>query len=67
MTHAWWFGLPAESRVQYDIDLWLPRDHAVRAQRLLIARGYEPMPGTEELPTDHLPALVRKTGWQWRR
>ena len=24
------------------------------------------MPGTEELPTDHLPALVLKTGWQWR-
>src|SRR5258708_37933826 len=24
------------------------------------------MPGTEALPTDHLPALVRKTGWQWR-
>jgi hypothetical protein len=66
MTHAPLFGLPAAGRVQYDIDLWLPRDHAVRAQRLLVARGYEPMPGTEELPTDHLPALVRKTGWQWR-
>jgi hypothetical protein len=65
-THAALFGLPAESRVQYDIDLWLPHDHALRAQRLLIARGYEPMPGTEALPTDHLPALVRKTGWQWR-
>ena len=66
MTHGGAFGLPAESRVQYDIDLWLPRDHAVRAQSLLIARGYEAMPGTEELPTDHLPALALKTGWQWR-
>jgi hypothetical protein len=52
--------------VQYDIDLWLRGDHALRAQRLLLAQGYESMPGTEELPTDHLPALVRKTGWQWR-
>jgi Uncharacterised nucleotidyltransferase len=66
MTHAPLFGLPAASRVQYDIDLWLPPDHALRAQRLLMASGYESMPGTEELPTDHLPALVRKTGWQWR-
>jgi hypothetical protein len=65
-THPALFGLPAESRVQYDIDLWLPHDHALRAQRLLGSRGYEPMPGTEALPTDHLPALVRKTGWQWR-
>ena len=28
MTHGGAFGLPAESRIQYDIDLWLPRDHA---------------------------------------
>jgi hypothetical protein len=65
-THAALFDLRAESRVQYDIDLWLPHDHALRAQRLLAEHGYEPMPGTEDLPTDHLPALVRKTGWQWR-
>ena len=66
MTHAPLFGLPATNRVQYDIDLWLPAEHALRAQRLLMARGYESMPGTEGLRTDHLPPLVRKTGWQWR-
>lgn len=66
VTHAETFGLPADSRVQYDIDLWLPREDATRAQELLIGRGYSSMAGTEDLPTDHLPALVRKTGWQWR-
>jgi hypothetical protein len=66
LTHAALFGLPAASRVQYDIDIWLPKEDALRAQRLLMPQGYEPMPGTEELPTDHLPALAPKTGWQWR-
>lgn len=66
ITHAGLFGVSAQSRVQYDIDLWLPHDHALAARRLLMGRGYEPLPGTEDLPTDHLPALARKTGWQWR-
>jgi len=66
VTHAETFGLPPDNRVQYDIDLWLPREDAGRAQQLLVSRGYASMPGTEDLPTDHLPALVRQTGWQWR-
>jgi MFS family permease len=66
VSHGGLFGPRADGRVQYDIDLWLPRDHVAAAQSLLIGRGYEALPGTEDLPTDHLPALARKTGWQWR-
>jgi hypothetical protein len=66
ITHAGLFGSGAVSRVQYDLDLWLPPVHAVSAQSLLMARGYESLAGAKDLPTDHLPALVRKTGWQWR-
>ncbi len=66
ITHGGVFGSSSFSRVQYDLDLWLPRDHAFAARQFLLERGYEALPGTEKLPTDHLPALARKTGWQWR-
>lgn len=52
-------------RLQYDLDLFFPR--AAEEARSTISRlGYETIGGTEQFPTDHLPALVRKTGWQWR-
>ena len=66
VTHAALFGLPAESRVQYDIDLFLPLEAVHTAQETLIAREYQPLPDMEDYPTDHLPALILKTGWQWR-
>ncbi len=53
-------------RAQYDLDLYCPPQDAQRAWNLLIARGYEPIEKPGDHPTDHLPALVRKTGWEWR-
>jgi MFS family permease len=53
-------------RMQYDLDLFLPSAEARRAFDLLREKGYEPLAGAEGLPTDHLPTLIRKTGWQWR-
>jgi MFS family permease len=32
----------------------------------VVSVGYEPLHGTEQLSTDHLPPLLRKTGWEWR-
>jgi len=52
-------------RVQYDFDLYTP-DSAASARDALLTLGYEPLEGAEEFPTDHLPTLIRKTGWQWR-
>jgi MFS family permease len=55
-----------KSRVQYDIDLYLPREAARRAQETFIAAGWNPAKGMEAFPTDHLPALVRQYDWEWR-
>jgi hypothetical protein len=56
-------GGPA-TRLQYDLDLYAP--HAAAAARDAVTRlGYTPVPGMERAPTDHLPALVRQTGWRW--
>jgi MFS family permease len=65
ITHNGLFGGPSERRAQYDIDLYAPRETVETARDALIAQGYEPLPGMDDFPTDHLPALIRKTGWQW--
>lgn len=66
LTHPALFGGSVANRVQYDVDLWLPRQNAFAARDLLATRGYLPIEGMEAFPTDHLPALIRKTGWQFR-
>jgi MFS family permease len=53
-------------RPQYDLDLFCPPEDARRAWNLLVERGYEPIEKPGAHPTDHLPSLVRKTGWEWR-
>src|ERR1700722_6001836 len=52
-------------RVQYDLDLLCAAGEVRRAWELLLEKGYDPLPGPA-LPTDHLPTLIRKTGWRWR-
>src|ERR1700730_16619498 len=59
-------AIPPETRVQYDIDLYAPRESVLAARDRLLANGYESFPELEAFPTDHLPALIRKTGWEWR-
>ena len=53
-------------RPQYDLDLFCPPEDARRAWNLIARHGYEPIEKPGAHPTDHLPALVRKTGWEWR-
>ncbi|MGH9665916.1 MAG: nucleotidyltransferase family protein, partial [Bryobacteraceae bacterium] len=53
-------------RVQYDLDLLLPREHVAAAREAAMQLGYEPLGGLDHLPVDHLPPLIRKTGWEWR-
>ena len=60
------FWPQAESRVQYDVDLYVPRVQILPARDLLLRQGFESISGMDNSPTDHLPALIRKTGWQWR-
>jgi MFS family permease len=52
-------------RVQYDIDLYLPRETVTQAQEVLVASGWTPIRGMESFPTDHLPALIRRTDWEF--
>jgi MFS family permease len=53
-------------RPQYDLDLLCPPDQVHGARKVLASIGYEPISGFETLPIDHLTAMIRKTGWQWR-
>ncbi|HTB14873.1 MAG TPA: nucleotidyltransferase family protein [Bryobacteraceae bacterium] len=52
-------------RPQYDIDLLLPQEQLLRARDVVKGLGYEPL-RAEDGREDHLPAMIRKTGWQWR-
>jgi len=66
ITHGALFGIRPELRTQYDIDLFAPAEHIYAARDALIAAGYESVEALEGFPTDHLPVLIRKTGWEWR-
>jgi MFS family permease len=66
LTQCPLFGSQPEDRPQYDVDLFIPRETIGPARDLLLASGYHSLEGVEHLPTDHLPALVRKTGWEFR-
>lgn len=66
VTH-WQDYVPAPvARCQYDIDLFCPPESLLVARDLLVELGYEPLAEMDGFPTDHLPVMVRKTGWQWR-
>jgi MFS family permease len=53
-------------RMQSDIDIYCPSDSLIPARNRLLTLGYEPIRGLEQLPKDHLPAMSRKTDWEWR-
>ena len=65
-THFPHFVADPRLRAQFDLDLFCPGGDARRAWDLMIAQGYEPIEKPGEHPIDHLPTLVRKTGWEWR-
>jgi predicted MFS family arabinose efflux permease len=56
----------AAARVQYDLDLYFASEDLIAARDAILTLGYEPLTGMEKFPIDHLPAMIRKTGWQWR-
>ncbi len=66
ITQCALFGGRPEMRVQYDVDLFAPREHLYRARDALLGCGYEPVKALEAFPTDHFPVMIRKTGWEWR-
>ena len=52
-------------RPQYDIDLLLPRTQLIVARDVAASLGYEPLRRPSGR-VDHLPTMIRKTGWEWR-
>lgn len=66
ITQCALFGGRPELRPQYDIDLFAPQEHIYGARDALHDCGYEPIKAMEAFPTDHLPVMVRRTGWEWR-
>jgi len=60
------FTAEPRQRPQYDIDLYIPDDSIASACAAMRAIGYEPAGVTEDPGADHLPVMIRKTGWIWR-
>lgn len=60
------FSHDIPDRPQGDVDLLCAPEMAAAAQEVIIALGYEPITKTDEFPVDHLPLLIRRTGWRWR-
>ena len=60
------FVASPELRAQYDIDLLLKREDVLAGRDAIGVIGYEPLQGFDRFPLDHLPAMIRKTGWEWR-
>ena len=65
-SHCPMFAADPRWRTQYDIDLLLPGDQAKPAWRAAHGIGYQPIQDDDLRPTDHLPTLIRKTGWEWK-
>ena len=63
--HAPHFIPDPRLRVQYDLDLLCTEAQVRQARDAIRELGYEPVHSHERFPTDHLPPLVRKTGWEW--
>src|SRR5580658_3676253 len=65
-THIPEFIDDVKLRVQYDLDLYVPELQRDAASNALRELGYEPIESMEGLAMDHLPTMIRKTGWRWR-
>jgi hypothetical protein len=52
-------------RPQYDIDLYVPDESMSGAIAALRGLGYQTAGVTEDPGADHLPVMIRKTGWRW--
>jgi Uncharacterised nucleotidyltransferase len=61
-----WYVDDLRHRSQSDIDIYCPPESLEGAREALAELGYEPVHGESPRPMDHLPVMIRKTGWTWR-
>jgi hypothetical protein len=61
------FAADPRHRSQFDIDLLLRQQDLDIAAQAVKRLGFEPaVPSGRQPIVDHLPTLIRKTGWTWR-
>jgi hypothetical protein len=65
LSHERFWPENSRCRPQYDIDLYCPRESVSAAREAAASLGYEPV-RAEEPDADHLPVMIRQTGWRWR-
>jgi hypothetical protein len=53
-------------RPQYDIDIYIPGASMFAAAKTLRALGYGFVSDSLDPGADHLPVMIRRTGWTWR-
>jgi MFS family permease len=65
-SHASAFVASPSLRRQGDMDLLFRRDQVSAALDIARQLGYQAVPDGDRHPVDHLPTMIRKTGWEWR-
>ena len=65
-SHGCGYAARALDRPQGDLDLFCPQEQVLAARDALIRLGYFPIQGTDAVPTDHLPPMIRQSTWTWR-
>jgi hypothetical protein len=55
-----------EHRVQYDFDFLVPSKELHTSYLSLQGMGYSPTHSKRKQRADHLPPLIKKTGWEWK-
>ena len=65
-SHCPHFVRDPRHRTQGDLDLLFAPEAVTRARDAAMRLGYEPIEGLGDLPIDHLPRMIRKTGWRWQ-
>lgn len=64
-SHTPLFNSDQRHRYQADVDLLLPESQLIAARDMALQLGYEPIVPFDRHPLNHLPTLIRKTGYQW--
>lgn len=65
-SHAPAFVASPCLRRQGDMDLLFRREQVLAALDIAHQLGYQAVPDGDRHPVDHLPTMIRKTGWEWR-
>ncbi|MDP9171879.1 MAG: nucleotidyltransferase family protein, partial [Acidobacteriota bacterium] len=65
LTHWPYYCDHPSHRPQYDFDFYTPAGSIQAAREAISTLGYEPV-AARGAATDHLPAMIRRTGFQWK-